>query len=192
MLGMYRTLASHWKVPASVVIGAAEPPTTLTDAKTWPQLADPISTMMYLDTVTYLPDDILVKVDRASMSVGLEARVPLLDHRLVEFAWRLPVDMKVRGVEGKWLLRQVLGRYVPHALTERPKMGFGLPIGDWLRGPLRPWAEDLLAEDRLAREGYFNRAPIRRLWEDHLSGRGEWPYHLWDILMFQAWIARHG
>jgi asparagine synthase (glutamine-hydrolysing) len=189
MLGMYRTLSSHWKDPARVVLGGTEPPSTLTDTGSWPRIEDPVSQMMYLDTVTYLPDDILVKVDRASMSVGLEARVPFLDHRVVEFAWTLPSQVKLQDGSGKWPLRQVLARHVPPALTERPKMGFGLPLGDWLRGPLRGWAEDLLSSDRLASDGFFDPSPIRKLWTQHLSGRGEWPFHLWDILMFQAWLV---
>jgi len=189
MLGMYRTLASHWKDPASVVLGATEPSSIIAEPRRWPSLEDPVAQMMYLDTMTYLPDDILVKVDRASMSVGLEARVPFLDHRLVEFAWTVPLSMKLQEGEGKWLLRQVLARHVPPALTERPKMGFGLPLGDWLRGPLQDWAEDLLAPTRLANEGFFDPVPIRKLWTQHMSRRGDWPYHLWDVLMFQAWLA---
>jgi len=174
-----------------VVIGGFEPAILSTgDASNLPGL-DPIQRMMARDMLTYLPDDILVKVDRAAMGVSLETRVPFLDHRVVEFAWRLPQSMKLRNGQTKWALRQVLYRHVPKELIERPKRGFGVPIGSWLRGPLRDWAESLLSEARLRQEGYFNPLPIRNRWEEHLSGKGDWSYYLWDILMFQAWLEEN-
>jgi asparagine synthase (glutamine-hydrolysing) len=188
---VHERLASHWQEPANVVIGGREPSSPFTDAAVGSFLTDPMERMLYLDTLTYLPDDILTKVDRASMSVSLEARVPLLDHRLVELMWRLPPRFRVRGGESKWALRQILYRYVPRSLLDRPKHGFGIPIGAWLRGPLRGWAEDLLSPARLAREGYFAPEPIRRLWEDYVAGRGAWQFHLWDVLMFQAWLQHN-
>jgi len=188
---LYLGLVSHWEDPASVVIGGTEPPTLLTGNA--PSLAglNDVQRMMALDTLTYLPDDILVKVDRAGMGVSLEGRVPFLDHRVVEFAWTLPQSLKLRDGVGKWVLRQVLYRHVPKELIERPKMGFGVPIGDWLRGPLRDWAENLLDEARLKREGFFYPTPVRQKWTEHLSGARNWQYHLWDILMFQAWLEEH-
>ena len=149
-----------------------------------------VERMMYLDSVTYLPDDILAKLDRASMAFSLEAREPLLDHRIFEFAWRLPVGLRVRGGAGKRLLRRVLARYVPPALTERPKQGFSLPLGDWLRGPLREWAENLLSEKRLGEDGVLNPAPIRDAWRRLLAGEPGADARVWTVLMFQAWRAR--
>ncbi|MGQ0537434.1 MAG: asparagine synthase (glutamine-hydrolyzing) [Gemmatimonadaceae bacterium] len=186
---LYRLLVSHWAQPAAVVIDAVEPVTMLIDPTARPQTENFVQEMMALDLLTYLPDDILVKVDRAAMGVSLETRVPLLDHRLVEFAWRLPLDYKLRNGTSKWLLRQLLDKYVPRELIERPKMGFAIPLDSWLRGPLRDWAEELLGETRLRQGGYFHAAPIRQKWTEHLSGTRNWQYHLWDILMVQAWLA---
>lgn len=185
---VHRLLASHVVDPAAFVIGATEPPTRLTEPGSWPDRLDPVARMMALDTVTYLPDDILTKVDRATMASSLEARVPFLDPAVAAFAWSLPLEDKLRAGEGKWVLRQLLYRHVPRALVDRPKMGFGIPVADWLRGPLRPWAEELLAEDRLRREGYLDPAPVRRLWEEHRSGRWDRHGELWDLCMFQAWL----
>lgn len=190
-LDLYLRAASHWSDPTQVVIGGCEPPTLVTDTQDWPALSDFTETMIYLDTLTYLPDDILVKLDRASMAVSLESRVPLLDHRVVEFAWRLPMDMKIRDAKGKWILRQVLKRYMPEALIHRPKMGFGLPLDLWLRGPLRDWAESLLSEQRLRQEGYFEVVPVRKRWSEHLSGTRNWSYHIWDVLVFQEWMQEN-
>jgi len=153
-----------------------------------PSLPDLAARLMYRDMAQYLPGDILVKLDRASMAASLETRCPLLDHRVIEFAWRLPTAMKLRGGKGKWLLRQVLGRYVPTALFERPKHGFNVPIGGWLKGPLRDWAEDLLAPDRLRREGLMDPAHVQARWREHLDGRRDHAGELWAVLMVQAWL----
>ena len=148
---------------------------------------DFLSWMQLMDMCGYLPDDILTKLDRASMAVSLEARVPLLDQQVLEFAWSLPRKMKIRNGDSKWLLRRVLYRHVPQVLVDRPKMGFGIPIGDWLRVELRDWAEELLNENRLEQGGIFKAAPIRRIWDEHVRERNNWQYPLWVILMFQAW-----
>jgi len=185
-VSLYRYFTTHWDDPAAVVIGGKEGKTEVSDPSI--ELGHIAEQMMAMDTLTYLPDDILTKVDRAAMGVSLESRIPLLDHRVVEFAWQLPLSMKIRHGQGKWILRQLLYQYVPKKLIERPKMGFGVPIDSWLRGPLRDWAESLLGESRLRQEGYLYPAPIRKKWEEHLSGKRNWQYHLWDVLMFQAWL----
>jgi asparagine synthase (glutamine-hydrolysing) len=189
---MYFTLASHWLEPESIVLGAKEPETLLSRADTWPHSRDLVQQMMFLDAITYLPDDILTKVDRATMAVSLEARIPLLDHRVVEFAWRLPNHLKVHNGHGKVILRRMLHRYVPPELTDRPKSGFGIPLDTWLRGSLRDWAESLLDENRLRNEGFFNPELIREHWNHHLAGHCDLQYHLWDVLMFQAWYSSQG
>jgi asparagine synthase (glutamine-hydrolysing) len=188
---MYRDLVSHWSRPDSIVLGSKEPETLLDNPSLLPDLFDVEQRMMFLDTVTYLSDDILTKVDRAAMSVSLETRVPMLDHRVVEFAWRLPLNMKIKNGQGKWILRQLLHKHVPKNLVERPKMGFGVPMDIWLRGPLRDWAENLLETSRLEQEGFFNAEAVRTKWNEHISGKRDWQHHLWDVLMFQAWLEKN-
>ena len=184
---LYRGIVSQWPQIDSIVIGGAG--SRNLSGENMPELSGlvGIERMMALDLLTYLPDDILTKVDRAAMSVSLETRVPFLDHWVVEFAWRLPMKFKLSDGHTKWVLRQLLYRHVPKALIERPKMGFGVPLDSWLRGPLKDWAEGLLDAARLHREGYFHPGPIRKLWLEHLSGKRNWQYRLWNVLMFQAW-----
>lgn len=185
---LYLRLVSHHANPVDLVIGAQDVPTILTSSSSQLVDFDDVSRMMLFDVMTYLPDDILVKVDRAAMAVSLETRVPFLDHRLATFAWSLPLSFKLRDGKSKWPLRELLYRYVPPELIDRPKMGFGVPLDRWLRGPLREWAESLLAEDRLRQEGYFRPEQIVQLWKEHLSGKHNRAYLLWNILMFQAWL----
>lgn len=188
---LYVALVTEWTDAEMVVLHASSAATPLSDRTTWPQLNDPVHRMMALDGLTYLPDDILVKVDRAAMAVSLETRATFLDHRVVEFAWRLPMHQKIRNGQSKWLLRQLLYRHVPRALLERPKMGFGIPLDAWLRGPLRDWAESLLARDVLSKSGYFDADAVRSVWQQHLSGQRSYGYRLWSVLMFQAWLEEN-
>lgn len=188
---LYRGIVSHWQDPASLVLGATEPQTILTNPAEQPHTFSDIEHMMALDMLSYLPNDILNKVDRAAMAVSLETRVPFLNHKVVEFAWSLPLSYKLRNGVGKWVLREVLYKHVPKKLIERPKMGFGVPIDSWLRGPLRDWAEELLSEQRLINDGFFNPTMVRTKWSEHLTGRCNWQYLLWDVLMFQAWLVNN-
>lgn len=187
---VYRRLVTHWE-PAEVMPGVEEPHGPLWDESLRSTFPGQLERMQFLDLITYLPDDILTKVDRVSMAVALEARVPLLDHRVVEFAWRIPRATLVRGVR-KWPLHQVLYRHVPRELIERPKMGFGVPLAEWLRGPLRDWAETLLSEQRLHEGGLVDAAQVRRAWRAHLSGERNRQYPLWGVLMLEAWRERWG
>jgi asparagine synthase (glutamine-hydrolysing) len=183
----YRRLISHWNDPGDLVEDAREYTTLAWDESLGERIPDFVARMQYLDTATYLPDDILTKVDRASMAVSLEVRVPLLDHRVAEFAWTLPRHMKVANGVGKQVLRQVLRRYVPDELIKRKKMGFGVPINEWLRGPLKDWAGDLLSPDALNKHGLINPGPVQRKWAEHVSGAKSWPLQLWSVLMLQSW-----
>ena len=185
----YHQLISQWNEPNQIVLGGYEPRGVLWDPTVSERVPNSIDRMQYWDMLTYLPDDILTKVDRASMAVALEARVPLLDHRVVEFAWTLPRHHKIRKGQGKWLLRRVLERYVPLALTDRPKMGFGVPMDDWLRGSLRNWAGDLLSQNSLRQQALLDPVPIERLWHEHCSGTRNAHTQLWGVLMLQSWLA---
>jgi asparagine synthase (glutamine-hydrolysing) len=185
---LYLELSSHWKRPDEIVLGVMEPRTVYTDPNQWIDLSHTENRMMYLDQKAYVPDGIFVKEDRAAMAASLEIRAPMLDHRIVEFTWRLPLNMKIRDGQTKWLLRQVLHRYVPKEIVEGPKKGLSVPLRDWLRGPLREWAESLLDETRIKEEGFLNPSPIVEKWIAHLDGKHDWSYYLWDVLMFQNWL----
>ena len=187
---VYPRLVSHWALDAELAPGEGSGAGRLEPAGLDAGLEGEVERMQLMDLVTYLPSDILTKLDRASMAFSLEARVPLLDHRAVEHAWSLPADLKIRSGETKWILRRVLERYLPRTLFERPKMGFAVPIDRWLRGPLRDWAADLLDPRSLAEDDLFNVGLVRRRWEEHRAGTRNWQYSLWIVLMAQAWRRR--
>jgi asparagine synthase (glutamine-hydrolysing) len=188
---LYDGMLSLWRDPSTFVIGASPVSGPALNDNAALDGLNGVERMMAQDMLGYLTNDILVKVDRAAMAVSLETRVPLLDPDVVEFAWRLPLDLKIRGSTTKWLLRQVLYRHVPAALIDRPKMGFGVPLDSWMRGPLRDWAEALLDERRLRDEGFFHPQGIRKAWDEHLRGQNN-QYKLWTILMFQSWLEAQG
>ncbi len=187
-VAFYHALGGHWLPGDGLVHGGFRHDRLLDSASLAAGTQTPVDTAMLVDALAYLPDDILVKVDRAAMSVSLETRIPLLDHRVVEWAWGLPQTLKSAGGHHKKVLREVLYRYVPKHLVDRPKMGFGVPLGDWLRGPLREWAEELLRPDLMREQGYLNPQPVQQKWQEHLRNEFDWQYLLWDVLMFQAWL----
>ncbi len=187
---LYHAMISLARAPEALVRGGAEPLSPFTDPASATTLCSPLRRMMYYDTLSYLPDDILVKVDRASMAVSLEVRAPLLDHRVIEQAWRLPASMLREDGDGKWPLRRLFDRYLPQTFRDRPKQGFAIPVAEWLRGPLKEWADDLFDASRMETEGLIDPAPVQKMWAEHLSGRRNWSAHLWTIAMFQAWRQR--
>jgi asparagine synthase (glutamine-hydrolysing) len=186
---LYLALVSEWPA-GSLASGRNGRGLSLLElSKGWPEMPTNVERMMAIDALTYMADDILVKVDRAAMANSLETRAPFLDHRVAELAWRLPLSQKMRDGTGKWLLRQVLYKHVPKELIDRPKMGFSVPLDAWLRGPLREWAESLLSEERIRRDGYFDPVPIRHAWDAHVKGGASFGHRLWSVLMFQAWAS---
>jgi asparagine synthase (glutamine-hydrolysing) len=189
---VYGYLASAWPNADEVVLGGRVPVIPMTDMSDRPRDLSFTESMIYDDTLSYRPNDLMVKIDRASMAVALETRAPLMDYKLCEYSWSLPMNMKIRGFEGKWLLRQVLKKYVPQKMFDRPKMGFGIPVNEWLRGPLREWSGDLLSRDRLREPGLLNADMVSKAWSDHQKGvtTDANATNLWSALMFQAWAGR--
>jgi asparagine synthase (glutamine-hydrolysing) len=187
----YRDFISYWDNPESLIINSKEPKTSLNrNLENIENMTD-IDRMMYLDLLSYLPGDILTKVDRASMAVSLETRLPFLDHRLIEFAWSLPNEYKYNNGQTKWILKEVLNKYIPKNLYDRPKQGFGIPINEWLKGSLKEWGEDLLSEQNIKEQGYFDVKQVREKWSQHQSGKSNWQHQLWNVLMFQSWMEEN-
>lgn len=190
-LEFYKSLISIFQSPSQLLISGVEELNLLSEPQKWPNTSDFRELMMYLDMHTYLPGDILTKVDRASMAYSLEARVPFLDHELIEWVWSIPFEMKLRKGKSKWLIRELLSHYLPNKLTERPKMGFGIPIEYWLAGPLKDWAENLLSEENIKKQGLFNSKIVLNFWEEHKSGKRRWHHQLWTILMACSWAEEN-
>ena len=187
----YLEFISYWNNPEALVINSKEPKTILNSNNKSAHNMTNTERMMYLDLLSYLPGDILTKVDRASMAVSLETRLPFMDHRLIEFAWTLPNEYKYKNGRTKWILKEVLNKYIPKKLYDRPKQGFGIPINEWLKGSLREWAEELLNEQKLKEQGYFDAIKIREKWMQHQSGKSNWQHQIWNILMFQSWLEEN-
>ena len=187
---MYLSLVSFWNNTEQIVLNSSEPMSTPRDYDNWVENLDDRENMMFLDTISYLPDDILTKVDRSSMAVSLESRTPFLNHSLVELSQRIPIELKIKDGKGKWILRNILNDFIPANFIDKPKTGFGIPIAEWLRGPLKEWAEALIDSSRLKHDGYFNAELVTNMWDKHLNKSRNYGHHLWSILMFQAWLGK--
>ena len=187
---MYLSLVSFWNNTEQIVLNSSEPMSTPRDYDNWVENLDDRENMMFLDTISYLPDDILTKVDRSSMAVSLESRTPFLNHSLVELSQRIPIELKIKDGKGKWILRNILNDFIPANFIDKPKTGFGIPIAEWLRGPLKEWAEALIDSSRLKHDGYFNAELVTNMWDKHLNKSRNYGHHLWSILMFQAWLEK--
>ena len=187
---MYLSLVSFWNNTEQIVLNSSEPMSTPRDYDNWVENLDDRENMMFLDTISYLPDDILTKVDRSSMAVSLESRTPFLNHSLVELSQRIPIELKIKDGKGKWILRNILNDFIPANFIDKPKTGFGIPIAEWLRGPLKEWAEALIDSSRLKHDGYFNAELVTNMWDKHINKSRNYGHHLWSILMFQAWLEK--